>query len=312
MINKILVFNVRDTPYETFLRKDIENACKDFYDVHFLDSRTCWLSVSTGKVQLFSVGGEIEINNAFVFIRSRKIDSSFVSLLCHMCHLLRVSFTDIGNMYHSDFLDKSFAVPRLALHDIPVPNSIIVSRWVLKRHIDSIEEYFSYPCIAKGDGARGDQVTVVQNRENLISFLGAAEEDHKLITLQAIIENAYDIRALFFKQMCLGVIRRTRKSDELFLNNVSKGADVAADSLSVRELFFCKKAMRIGYLDFCGIDFIRTSKGPVFLELNKTPQIGGVQKSIPNFSVGSALFDSVRKMSWWNKYKKGNTHRRKN
>ncbi len=298
MIKKIITLNIKDTPNELLLRKDIEGACEDKYSVIFANSNDWWIQVNTNDVKIMSPDGEVNIKDSFVFIRVRGKDSAFVALISHILKLSGVDFTDSGNEYHSDFTDKAFAIPRIAFHGFPVPDTIVVSLKSLIQNIKSIESGFEYPCVVKGDGARGDNVVVVRNRMELLDFAENGNKKPSLITIQKIIDNTYDVRVLFINEEFLGAVRRTRSDKEPFLNNVSTGADVAVDTLTKAEEDMCREVMKISYLTLCGIDFIRTPNGIVFLELNKSPQLGGVRSVIPDLSVGKglrSLIDKIRR-----------------
>lgn len=298
MVTKIIALNVGSSEHELTLRKDITDACEGSFELEFVNSNSLWVEAKTNEVKLMSSKGEIGLDNVFFFIRLRKQDAALVALICHILKLRGVGFSDSSNEFHSDFAEKSFAIPRLALHGFSVPETIIVSYKSLVKNIESLEKSFVYPCVVKGRGDRGQSVELAHSREELLNFAERANaKTPALITIQARIENTYDVRALFVGEKLIGAIRRVRGSDQPLLNNVSKGAAVVVDEMSEAEINLCQQAMKISYIDLCGIDFIRTNKGLVFIELNRAPQLGGIRGAIPNLSVGDGIVSLVRKIN---------------
>lgn len=298
MVTKIIALNVGRSQQELILRKDIEQACQGTYELEFVNSNDLWVDAKTNRVQIMSPLGAINLKDVFFFIRLRKQDAALVALLCHILKLSGVGFSDESNEYHSDFAEKSFAIPRLAQHGLSVPDTIIASYKSLYKNIDSIEKSFVYPCVVKGRGDRGESVELAHNRQELLDFAQRAnEKTPALITIQARVENTYDVRALFVGSTFLGAIRRKRGSEEPLLNNVSKGASIIVDELSAEEIELCKQAMGVSYIDLCGIDFMRTKEGIVFIELNRAPQLGGIRSALPDLSVGQGIVSLVRKIA---------------
>lgn len=297
MITKVIALNTGRSEHELRLREDITQACAETYELDFEDSNNLWIEAKTNNVQILSAAGPLQLDNVFFFIRLRKQDAALVALLCHIFKLSGVGFTDESNEYHSDFAEKSFAIPRLAMNGFLVPDTVIVSYKSLKKNIESIEKSFEYPSVVKGRGDRGESVELAHDRTELLDFAERAnQKSPALISIQARVENTYDVRALFFGDTYLGSIRRARGADQPLLNNVSKGAAVEVDEMTVEEIDLCKQVMKISYIDFCGIDFIRTEKGLVFIELNRAPQLGGIRGAIPDLSVGEGLISLIRKV----------------
>jgi hypothetical protein len=297
MVTKVIALNTGGSEHELKLREDIAEACEGIFELKFVDSNDLWIEAKTNNVQIMSPRGAVELGNVFFLIRLRKQDSALVALLCHILKLSGVGYTDESNEYHSDFAEKSFAIPRLAIKGFLVPDTIIVSYKSLLKNIVSVEKSFVYPCVVKGKGDRGESVELAHNREELLDFAERANKKNPaLISIQARIENTYDVRALFFGETCLGAIRRMRGVDQPLLNNVSKGAAVEVDEITTEEISLCRQVMEISYVDFCGIDFIRTNEGLVFIELNRAPQLGGIRGAIPSLSVGKGLVSLIRKI----------------
>jgi hypothetical protein len=295
MVHRIIAVNVGKKQNEQILRDDLTLACAGNFDVTFESSINWWLDVRSGSIQLMSGDAPLATDDVYFFVRARRKESAFVALVCHLLALKEIPFSDNGNASHSDFTDKSFCIPRLAHFGLPVPHTIIVSYSSLKHNLAHIEDAIPYPCVVKGSGARGENIFLVEDRNGLLASVEVIRaKGLSLITIQVRIENSYDVRALFLFGACLGAMRRTRETHG-FLNNVSAGATISSETLSEEEELLCRTACSVSHLDFCGVDFIRTSQGIVFLEINKSPQLVGIRRVIPELSVGDALVAFLKK-----------------
>ncbi len=279
-----------DVPGNATLRRDFNNAFNDYESVTYLSTKDCLIETTNTGVVLICAKKIISLQNTFVFIRIRGRQSAFVALLCMLLEKWGVPFNDAINAAHQDSANKSFCIPRLAQHGLPVPHTIITSFRGLESNIEYVRSKISYPCVIKGDGARGTRVFKVISEVELFEKAKMLTESKAgLLTIQEFIPNTYDVRALFMGEIFIAAMRRSAVSGG-FLNNVSQGGRPESEALNDQELTLCKKAVRLSGLDLCGVDFIRKDNGGiVFLEINKSPQIKGIRSVNPELSVGSAV-----------------------
>lgn len=76
-----------------------------------------------------------------------------------------------------------------------------------------------------------------------------------------------------------------RKNNDSFLSNLHQGGVAAPTKLSSTELEFCQKIHQASSLNYSGVDFLRTKRGPLFLEINPSPGFEGIEK---NYSINIA------------------------
>ncbi|MBL7555683.1 MAG: ATP-grasp domain-containing protein [Bdellovibrionaceae bacterium] len=80
-----------------------------------------------------------------------------------------------------------------------------------------------------------------------------------------------------------------RKNQISFRSNLHQGGTASATSLSELEANYVRRVHELSGLSYSGIDFLRTSNGPVFLETNPSPGFEGIEKAYPNVNIAYDL-----------------------
>ncbi len=253
---------------EASKEKDIE--CVSIRAAH------SFIVIDNDGCKFFHLGEEIDLKSfAYCFIRVKSLKAHMTALLSYLLESYGVPYNDKNNIEHTQNDEKITQMVRFGRMGIPIPKSIIFSHKSYEKNKEIIQKYITYPCVLKTNGSKGNAVWKISNQEDLESKM--AEITHELILVQELIENSYDVRALIFEGIFLGAIKRF--SQDGFYNNVAKGGRVEQTELSDEEFELTKKAMSAINLDFGGADFIRTDKGIVFFEINKGPQVSGLEEA---------------------------------
>jgi len=232
------------------------------------------------------LGEEIPIESFdYAFIRVKGRYTHLSSLLTYILEHYGVPYNDVSNLEHTMGDEKITQMVRLSLEKMPIPKTLIFSTQSFKKNRDFILKETTFPCVLKTNGSKGQNVWKIQNLSDLEKQIG--QIDQELMIIQEFIPNTYDIRALFFDGQLLGAIERS--SQDGFYNNASKGGNLKEAELSAEEIRLSKKACQILEVDFGGVDFVRTDKGILFFEINKGPQVYGLESAtgldIPDFLV---------------------------
>lgn len=138
-----------------------------------------------------------------------------------------------------------------------------------------------YPLILKiMYGARGEGVHMVQSFNELRELANDYFLKNEPFIIQQVVQPlGVDVRAYVVGDEVLTAMERTAVDGD-FRANISLGAEGALTSLTDDEIKLVLKAASIFEgLECCGVDFIRTENGPVFLEVNKMPDIKGIEKA---------------------------------
>jgi len=159
-----------------------------------------------------------------------------------------------------------------------------------------------YPMILKTNhGQQGVGVMMVESERALVSIVQLLyrEDEYIDILLQEYIPNQFDVRAIVCKGIVMGAIKRpVIKGD--FRSNVSQGSQPTAIKLTDMEKAQCLKASQSVDGSLTGVDFIpaanRETDSPIFIEVNATPGLIGIEGVIKQSQGKSITTDILNNM----------------
>lgn len=165
---------------------------------------------------------------------------------------------------------KFLSVHRVARIGVPVPDSsLAVSAEAGKR----INEEIGFPIVLKllrGFGGKG--VVLVSSERDLKGILDTFKVFNEFLSSQKFIPNpGSDLRALVIGDEVVGIKRQGAAGE--FRANLSGGGSGQLVDLPEDMKEMGRKVAQLLDLDICGIDFIESENGPIFIEANFTPGI---------------------------------------
>lgn len=173
--------------------------------------------------------------------------------------------------------DKLRATQLLARAGIDIPKTIF-SRGVTD--VDKVMEELSGPpiIIKLASGTHGRGVVLAESRKATKSVLQGfylMDDDGTNILLQEYIEEAEgaDIRAFVVGGKVVASMKRQGIEGE-FRSNLHMGGTATSIKLTDEERKIVQKAARAMGLSICGVDLIRSKRGPLVLEVNSSPGFG--------------------------------------
>lgn len=175
--------------------------------------------------------------------------------------------------------DKLRATQLLARAGIDIPKTIF-SRG--GSDIDKVMEDLNGPPIiiklARGTHGRG--VVLAETRKaakSVIQSFYLMDEDGTNILLQEYIEESAgaDIRAFIVGgKVVASMKRQSINFEEEFRSNLHQGGEGTSIKLTDEERKAAIKAAKTMGLSICGVDLIRSKRGPLVLEVNSSPGFG--------------------------------------
>jgi len=173
--------------------------------------------------------------------------------------------------------DKLRCMQLLAREGIGMPRTAFA--YDPRRAEDVINEVGGAPVVIKLlEGTQGLGVILAEtaaSAKSIIEAFGATETN---ILVQEYIKEAggSDIRALVVGGEVVAAMKRTgRKGD--FRSNLHRGGRAEAVEIAEAERDTAVKAARAIGLNVCGVDMLRSRRGPAVLELNSSPGIEGIE-----------------------------------
>ncbi|HSX18443.1 MAG TPA: RimK family alpha-L-glutamate ligase [Candidatus Saccharimonadales bacterium] len=173
--------------------------------------------------------------------------------------------------------DKLRSIQLLARAGIGIPKTIF-SRGITD--IDTVmEELGGPPIIIKlARGTHGRGVVLAESRKAARSVMQGfylMDDDGTNILLQEYIEESAgtDIRAFVVGSQVVASMKRQSVSDD-FRSNLHQGGEGKVIKLTDEEEKVAIKAARAMGLSICGVDMMRSKRGPLVLEVNASPGFG--------------------------------------
>ena len=146
---------------------------------------------------------------------------------------------------------------------------------------DVVTEVGGAPVVIKLlEGTQGMGVILADTEASAKSIIEAFSAANVNIMVQEFIAEAggTDIRALVVGGKVVGAMKRTgRKGD--FRSNLHRGGKAEAVELTELEQATALKAVEAIGLNVAGVDMLRSSRGPLVLEVNASPGIEGIEQA---------------------------------
>ncbi len=144
---------------------------------------------------------------------------------------------------------------------------------------DLLEQVGGTPVVIKlARGTHGNGVVLAESKKAAKSVLQAFylhNEDGTNILLQEYIEESagVDIRAVVVGGRVVASMKRQSLDDD-FRSNLHQGGEGTTVKLTDEEKKLAIKAAKAMGLPVCGVDMMRSSRGPLVLEVNSSPGFG--------------------------------------
>lgn len=180
---------------------------------------------------------------------------------------------------------------------VPVPNTIVVRHF---EYLDqAIKQVGGYPVIVKSAfGYAGKSVAIIESRRSLYSALDVLwrfGETNILLIQEYVAEgDNSDYRVFVIGDKVIAGMKRTARTGD-FRSNVHQGGEYEVADLTPEEEKMAVRSAKLLGLDYAGVDIMRSSKGPVVIEVNSTPGLAGIN-SVSKVDVPAALVDYALKL----------------
>jgi ribosomal protein S6--L-glutamate ligase len=144
-----------------------------------------------------------------------------------------------------------------------------------------IEEVGGAPVVIKLlEGTQGMGVILADTLASAISIIEAFSAANVNIMVQEFIAEAggSDIRALVVGGRVVGAMKRTgRKGD--FRSNLHRGGKGEAADITQEEIETAVRSADALGLNVCGVDMLRSKRGPLVMEVNSSPGLEGIERA---------------------------------
>ena len=173
--------------------------------------------------------------------------------------------------------DKLLAHQLMASNGLPMPTTAFAS----SPHDtdDLIEMVGGPPLVVKLlRSSQGKGVVLAENKKSAQSVIDAFRNAEANFLVQQFIADAggKDIRCIVLDGKVITAMCRSAPPDD-FRANLHAGGSATPIKITSEERKIAVKAARIMGLKFAGVDMVRSSKGPLLLEVNSSPGLHGIE-----------------------------------
>lgn len=159
-----------------------------------------------------------------------------------------------------------------------------------------IREVGGAPLVIKVlEGTQGIGVVLAETKKAAESVIQAFMGVNSNILIQEFIKEAggSDIRCLVVGGKVIAAMQRTAPEGE-FRSNLHRGGSAQLVKLSPPERAIAVKAASIMGLNVCGVDLLRSERGPLVLEVNSSPGLRGIEEATQK-DVAGMIIDFIEK-----------------
>lgn len=173
--------------------------------------------------------------------------------------------------------DKLRSLQLLSKAGVGIPKTIFSRE---THAVNDLIDRIGVPTVIKLiSGTQGNGVVLAETRKAAKSVIQAFYVNDTSFLMQEYIEEAggADIRAVIVGNQVVASMKRQSLDDD-FRSNIHQGGTGRAVPLSDEEKKTALRAAKAMGLPICGVDMIRSSRGPLVLEVNSAPGLEGIEK----------------------------------
>ncbi len=159
-----------------------------------------------------------------------------------------------------------------------------------------IREVGGAPLVIKVlEGTQGIGVVLAETTKAAESVIQAFMGVNSNILIQEFIKEAggSDIRCFVVGGKVIAAMQRTAPPGE-FRSNLHRGGSAQLVKLTPKERATAIKAAQVVGLNVCGVDLLRSSRGPLVMEVNSSPGLQGIEEATQK-DVASMIIEFIEK-----------------
>ncbi len=174
-----------------------------------------------------------------------------------------------------------------------------IPKTVFSRETDAVDdliEHIGVPIVIKlVSSTQGNGVVLAETKKAAKSVIQAFYVNDTSFLMQEYIEEAggSDIRAFVVGNQVVASMKRQSLDDD-FRSNIHQGGTGTAVKLTDEEKRTALKAAKAMGLQICGVDMIRSSRGPLVLEVNSSPGLEGIEQ-VTGRDIAGKIIDYVER-----------------
>ncbi|MEY4631043.1 MAG: hypothetical protein RIQ81_1163 [Pseudomonadota bacterium] len=285
---RIAILSQDPTLYST--RRLKEAAAKAGHEVRLIDYLRCTLAVRSGKPQIVYQGDTLEDIDA-VIARVGATYTAFGAAVVRHCETMGIYTANRSDAILSA-RDKLRSLQILSSTGIGMP--LTGYAHASQDHNALTGLVGTAPLVIKlVEGTQGIGVVLAETEGAAKSVIEAFRGLGANFLVQEFIKESagQDLRCFVVGGKVVAAMLRKASGDE-FRANIHRGASAEPATLSAAETETAVKAAAALGLEIAGVDMLRSTRGPLVIEVNASPGLEGIEKTT-GVDVAGAIISQV-------------------
>ncbi len=270
----IIILSSNRELYST--RRLVESAEARGHTAKVMNHTKCYVVMESGELEIYY--GDHAISNVDAIIPRIGASVTFYGSSIIRQFEMKQVFTTLNSLALVRSRDKLRATQILARHKVGIP------RTAFAKHPNDVNNLIKQvggpPLIVKLlEGTQGLGVVLAETKNAAKSVIEAFYGLNTNILVQEFIKEAKgaDIRAIVVGGKVVAAYKRQGKEGE-FRSNIHRGGIGETIKLKKAEREMAIQATKALGLDIAGVDMLQSDRGPLVLEVNSSPGLGGIEK----------------------------------
>ncbi|MDP5053086.1 MAG: 30S ribosomal protein S6--L-glutamate ligase [Congregibacter sp.] len=267
------------------------------HDMVFLDIKQCYMKLDADTPEIHYRGGWI-LNDIDAVIPRIAAPLTFYgcALTRHFESIGVYPLNNASSISHSR--DKFYSLQLLQRKGLDIPTTGFANSPMDTSEI--IDMVGGAPLIVKLlEGSQGRGVVLAETRKAGESVINAMKSLNANLLVQEFIKEAQgkDIRCFVIDGKVIASIERRAAPGE-FRANLHQGGTAALVRITADERRMAIRAAKTMGLQVAGVDIIRSTKGPLLLEVNASPGLEGIETTTGKDIAGDMIGAVERSLNW--------------
>ena len=257
-------------------RRIIEAGEMRGHEMHFLNIKECYMKLDATKPEIHYRGGRVLDNFDAIIPRIRPSITFYGCALTRQFEALKVYCLNSASAI-TQSRDKLYSLQLLLNHGVEIPTTGFANSPLDTD--DLIKMVGGSPLIVKLlEGTQGKGVVLAETKKAAESVINAFKSLNANILVQEFIKeaNGKDLRLFVVDGKVVAAMQREALPGE-FRANIHLGGSATVIKATPEEKRIAIKAAKAMDLKVAGVDIIRSSKGPLLLEVNSSPGLEGIE-----------------------------------
>lgn len=267
------------------------------HEMVFLDIKQCYMKLDANDPEAHYRGGQLLSGLDAVITRIKPSITFYGCALARQFESMRI-YTVNSSDAITRSRDKLFSLQLMLKNGIEIPTTGFANSPM--DTTDLIEMVGGAPLIVKLlEGTQGRGVVLAETKKAAESVINAFKSLRANLLVQEFIKEAdgKDLRCFVVDGKVVASIQRKAAPGE-FRANIHQGGSASIVKITPAERKLAITAAKVLGLKIAGVDIIRSSKGPLLLEVNSSPGLEGIETATGKDIAGMIISSIEKKLGW--------------